>query len=85
MVVAAKRIEYPAMVMEEVVSPNGMRRMKPLEAYKPRAWYWLNVKQTANKSLKKVIGKEQDSNFVPTYTLPEASPRLRCSRSKIDR
>lgn len=42
--VPPKSITYLAVVMEEVASPDVTRRMNLSDAYKPRAWRWLNFK-----------------------------------------
>lgn len=50
----------PAVAMEKVVFPDGSSGMRPSSTYEPRAWIWLNAKQAGDKSLAKVIDKEDD-------------------------
>lgn len=43
-IVAPKVIESPVRGVGEVFSIGGLRRKKPTNVYKPRAWRWLNEK-----------------------------------------
>lgn len=52
-------MEYPEVILEEVVSPDDSMRLRPLNTYKPQALRWLNAKQVANKSPVKAINKEE--------------------------
>lgn len=66
---AAEPMENPKVVMEEAVYQDGLRRMKLLKIYKPRAWKWLNAKHASNKSLAKVIDRDETFYFRPyVYT-----------------
>lgn len=72
------------MVLEEVVSPNGTRRMTPSDAYKPRTWQWLNVKQGVSKFNVKLIDKELAFNFcLYLYTL-RGITKVIFSRSRVE-
>lgn len=59
--VAFKPMEFLAVKMEEAVFPDYWRGMRPFNTYNPQAWRWLNAKQASNKSLVKVIDKEDAS------------------------
>lgn len=56
--ITPKPMEFPMGTMEEVVFQDGSKGTKPSNTYKSRAWRWLNAKQATNKSLEKVIDKE---------------------------
>lgn len=56
--VASKPIEYPSLAMEEMVYFDGLRRVKPSDAYRSWAWLWLNVRHGAYKSLAEIADKE---------------------------
>lgn len=69
--IAPKPIKFPAIIMEEVMLANGSRGTKHSNTYKPRAWIWLNSKQATNKSLAKVIDKEERFCFRPYSYTPQ--------------
>lgn len=57
--VSAKPTEFPVVVMGEIPLTDGSREKRPSKTHKPRAWRWLNVKQSAIMSLAKVITKKR--------------------------
>lgn len=63
--IAPRLTEFLAIVMEEMIVADGSRGMRPSITYNPRAWRWLNAKQPANKSLVKVVDKEEGFYFRP--------------------
>lgn len=48
-----------AIDMKNIILLNGSRGTRPLCTYKPRVWRWFNVKRATNKSLVKVIDREE--------------------------
>lgn len=56
--IAPKSMEFLVVAMEEAVLPNGLSGMRPSNTYKPSVWRWQNAKQALNKSLTKVVAKE---------------------------
>lgn len=48
----SKASGIPEVVIEDEVSSDGTRRMKPSNTYKPQAWLWLYRKQVVNPLMK---------------------------------
>lgn len=70
--ITPKPTKFLAVNMENVLLSDSSRRMRLSNTYKPRAWRWLNTKQASNKSLVKLIDKEEGFCFSPcSYTLPD--------------
>lgn len=67
-------MEFPAVVMEEVMLAGGSKIMKASHMYKPQAWRWLNVKPPPSMSLVKVLDKEGKFCFRPYYYTPQDMP-----------
>lgn len=61
----SKLMVYLEVVTQEALSQDALRRMRPSNTYKPQAWRWLKDKQDVNKSLAKVIDKEEAFCFRP--------------------
>lgn len=63
---------------EEAVFSDGLRGMRPSNTYKPQPLKWQKAKHTSNKSIEKVIDKENAFGFKPySYTPPGiARPQL---------
>lgn len=59
--VVSKPVEY----LEETRFMDDLRGTKPPTTYKPWAYRWLDGKQPVNKSIVKVIDKDQAFNFYP--------------------
>lgn len=60
-----------AIIMEEVILPEGSKGMRSSNSYKPSAWRWLNSKQVSIKYLAYVIDNEEVFCFRPySYNPP---------------
>lgn len=55
--------------------PDRSSGIRPSNTYMPRPWRWLNVKQALNKSLAKVIDKEEAFCFRSYSYMPRGIKR----------
>lgn len=62
-------MEFPKVDGGGVVS-QWLRRMRRSNIYKPQSWRWLSPKQASNKSLDKVIDKEEAFRIKPSFYMP---------------
>lgn len=76
--IVPKSIEFPAVVMEEVIMVDGFTGTCLSNTYKPREWRWLNDKQSASKPLFKVIDKEEGSFFRRYSYSPQSILKSTC-------
>lgn len=51
--------EFPTVVIEEVTLAYNSKWTRASHMHKPQEWRWLNVKQSANKFIVKLHGKEE--------------------------
>lgn len=70
--------------MVEVVV-RGVRKQRKSAPSIPRAWRWTMLKQAGNKSLVKVIYKEEEFNFCSYILLLKELAHLFCSTCIIRR
>lgn len=75
-----KASRLPEIIMEEVTSLDGSRRMKLPNSYKPQAWLELNTKQAAKESLSKDNRLKKGFAFGSTLALQGVSPGRSYSR-----
>lgn len=61
----SKPINFPS-GHRKVTLANGSKGMRALYTHKHRAWRWLNLKQSSNSSLAKVL--DQEDSFASTLT-----------------
>lgn len=54
---------------------------RPDRPYQPRAQRWSGVKQTKHKKLAKVIGVEQNFNFMPYTFTPQDVVEIQLTRT----